>query len=149
MKAASLFGKWYSSSIDRRPVLTKSVTCGVISFAGDAICQQIERRVLSENPKRFDFKRSAQFSAIGMIYIAPLLHINYSLVMTKLFPVGSRYMALKKVAFDQSIFAPLSTAGFFIVINLMDGKPISKGVQDIHDKLWTALVINWQMWIPA
>ena len=54
--------------------------------------------------KPIDFKRSLQFSMLGMIYIAPISHVNYTYVLPALAPmskgVSLTQVALKKVTFD-------------------------------------------------
>ena len=41
------------------------------------------------------------------------------------------------------------TCGFFVFINLIEGNSIKKAFNDIRQKFWTIMFINWQLWIPA
>ena len=41
------------------------------------------------------------------------------------------------------------TAGFFVVINKIEGNSIQKALDDVRQKWWTTMLINWQLWIPA
>ena len=88
---------WYSSQLSKLPLTTKCITAGCLSFAGDALCQQFEG-------KQKNLRRSAVFGAMGMFYIGPLLHCNYSIILPRIFPesaLTSAYqIALKKLAFD-------------------------------------------------
>ena len=77
-----------------------------------------------------------------------MLHLNYTKILPTLFPSG-KHMALKKLAFDQSVFASFMTCGFFTIINLIEGNSLAKARQDIRDKFWTTMVINWKIWIPG
>lgn len=61
--------------------------------------------------------------ALGAIYIAPFLHLNYTYVLPYLFPITSTLQGtLKKLFFDQTVLAPLSFFLFYNVINRLDGK---------------------------
>ena len=84
-----------------------------------------------------------------MIYIAPMMYMNYGIILPALVPAKATYGALKKLAIDQTVFASAMTAGFFVIINLVEGNTIQKGLEDLRLKYWTTMVINWQIWIPA
>ncbi len=62
----------YNSYLVKHPVITKSITSAFLGGLGDMICQKIEGK------KVFDFKRTITFSTVGLIYIGPMLHMNYS-----------------------------------------------------------------------
>ena len=93
--------------------------------------------------------RTARFSVIGMVYVAPMLYFNYCIMLPRLVPEAAKLATLKKVAIDQTVFASLMTSGFFVIINLMEGNSLRKAAVDIQQKLWTTMLVNWQIWIPA
>ena len=97
--------------------------------------------------------RSAIFGTVGLVYIGPMLHLNYSKILPTLVPECAKtaawMMASKKLLFDQLIFAPICTSGFFITINLLECNGLQKGVNDVKDKLWRSMLVNWQLWVPA
>ena len=78
-----------------------------------------------------------------------MLHLNYTKILPALVPMGTKHMALKKLAFDQTVFASSMTCGFFTVINLIQGHSLTKAKNDIGDKFWTTMLINWKIWIPV
>ena len=60
-----------------------------------------------------------------MFYTGPILHYNYSKIMPYLFPEGSASVtriAAKKALLDKFAFSPLVIVGFFIALNLVEGK---------------------------
>jgi hypothetical protein len=63
---------WYNNMLTKQPLATKMVTCGILSAFGDMICQGID------GSKSLNVKRTVMFSLIGMTYIGPALHWNYS-----------------------------------------------------------------------
>ena len=147
------FGTWYSRKLDTHPVITRASTTGFITFLGDALCQKIEQQGERKKPnavvKPFDWVRAGKFSSIGVVYIAPLLYLNYSILLPWLVPAKSSYATIKKLLVDQTVFASSMTAGFFILINLVEGNSVQKGIDDLRKKFWTTMLVNWQMWIPA
>lgn len=88
-----------------------------------------------------------------MFYIGPMLHLNYSRILPFLVPESAKtsqaVVALKKLGFDQLVFAPICTSGFFIVINTLEGNGPAKGIADLKAKLWETLLVNWKIWVPA
>ena len=94
MKKVYIFTKWYKHNLETRPLITKCTTSAAINFVGDAISQRIESK------KKFDVRRSAIFTSLGFFYVAPLLHLNYTKILPSLVPAGTKFGALKKLAFD-------------------------------------------------
>ena len=82
-----------------------------------------------------------------------MLHLNYSKILPYLVPECTKtpayMMASKKLLFDQLCFAPVCTSGFFILLNVLELKGVAKGVQDVQEKLWTSMKVNWMLWVPA
>ena len=74
--------------------------------------------------KKFDVKRTAIFTSVGFFYVAPMLTLNYGKILPALVPDGVKYGALKKLAFDQSVFAGTMTVGFFMIMNTIEGNGI-------------------------
>ena len=58
--------------------------------------------------------------------------MNYSFILPTLVPATARYSTIKKVAIDQTAFASAMTCGFFVIINLMEGNTVSKGINDVR-----------------
>ena len=75
--------------------------------------------------------------------------MNYSKILPWLAPSGVKFEALKKLAFDQTVFASVMMSGFFVGLNVIEGNGITKGINDLREKFWTTMLVNWQLWIPA
>ena len=150
------FRTWYHSKIEKHPLLTKAITAGFLNVGGDAVCQKFEnsKSILSNKSgkkanAKFNWKRSLTFFAVGSLYVAPMLHLNYCHILPALVSEKAKYAALKKLAFDQTVFSSFMTCGFFTVINLIEGNNFSKIHNDIKSKFVTTMLVNWQIWIPA
>ena len=86
---------------------------------------------------------------MGFFYVAPMLHLNYTKILPAIAPSGVKYEVLKKLAFDQTVFASSMMVGFFVLINILEGNGAQKGLNDVKAKFWTTMYVNWQLWIPA
>jgi hypothetical protein len=100
-------------------------------------------------PPPFDFERLTRFMAYGFL-MAPIQHKWYSF-LSRTFPftkTSGTVPALKRVAFDQLIFAPISLAVFFTFMTIAEGggkRAIMKKFQDVYIP---ALKANYMVW-PA
>ena len=96
-----------------------------------------------DKKKGIDLKRTLVFSGMGVFYIGPALHIHYSKILPFFVPSTASFGAVRKLIIDQSLFAPVLTSGFFMIINIAEGNGWEKGVQALREKLWTTLLVNW------
>ena len=58
--------KWYDGVLVRRPVLSQSISTGVICSIGDVIAQEV---IEKKGWKNYDFQRTLKFGAIGLFYV--------------------------------------------------------------------------------
>lgn len=126
---------WYSRRLDRYPIVTKSITSGLISGTGDLICQLLQRqqhyrsqklsvddgvdtdarhfdrRLLCEttNIPELDMQRTSRFVILGMFLVGPLCHYWYNSLAKTIVPGLSTSFRIvsKRVIVDQFMFAPL------------------------------------------
>lgn len=78
-----------------------------------------------------------------------MLHINYTKILPAIAPEGAKFGVMKKLAFDQTVFASYMMGSFFVLINVLEGHGVTKGLSDLREKYWTTMLVNWQLWIPA
>ncbi|KAF1984734.1 hypothetical protein K402DRAFT_335992 [Aulographum hederae CBS 113979] len=100
-------------------------------------------------PPPFDFERLTRFMAYGFL-MAPVQHKWFGF-LAKTFPItkmSGTVPALKRVAFDQLIFAPVGLACFFTFMTVAEGggkRAIGRKFQDIYVP---SLKANYMVW-PA
>jgi hypothetical protein len=98
-------------------------------------------------PPPFDFERTIRFMSYGFI-MSPLQH-RWFKFLSATFPMSktSTWLpALKRVAFDQFLFAPAGLACFFTFMTVAEGggkRAVQKKFQDIYVP---ALKANWLVW---
>lgn len=134
---------WYVKKLDSHPHLTKGITSGIISGAGDLICQ-----FLANDDDDWDYLRAGRFFLMGSFFCAPISHVWYNALSTRLLP-GAR--TLKKVGqrllVDQFGFAPIFLPSFMAVLWTMEGR--SNIPQQLVEVTPDLMVANWSLWIPA
>ncbi|KAH0566084.1 hypothetical protein GP486_000522 [Trichoglossum hirsutum] len=101
-------------------------------------------------PPSFDFERLTRFMAYGFI-MAPI-QFKWFKILSKAFPLakGSGMVAaLKRVACDQLVFAPVGLACFFTFMTIAEGggrRAIAKKFQDVY---LPALKAGFMLWPPV
>ncbi|KAK3059884.1 hypothetical protein LTS18_009847 [Coniosporium uncinatum] len=101
-------------------------------------------------PPPFDFERLTRFMAYGFL-MAPVQHRWFGF-LARTFPItkatGGTVPALKRVAFDQLIFAPVGLSCFFTFMTVAEGggkRAVARKFQDVYIP---ALKANYLVW-PA
>jgi protein Mpv17 len=100
-------------------------------------------------PPPFDFERLTRFMAYGFA-MAPL-QFRWFKFLEKTFPITKTSAvgpAMKRVAFDQLIFAPFGIATFFTVMTVAEGGGKRAVYQKLKDMYVPTLKANFLVW-PA
>lgn len=98
-------------------------------------------------PPPFDFERLTRFMAYGFM-MAPVQHKWFGF-LSRIFPIeGGKgtVNALRRVAFDQFLFAPVGLATFFTFMTVAEGggrRAVMKKFQDVY---LPALKANFLVW---
>eukprot|EP00559_Dactyliosolen_fragilissimus_P007099 CAMPEP_0184859332 /NCGR_PEP_ID=MMETSP0580-20130426/4335_1 /TAXON_ID=1118495 /ORGANISM="Dactyliosolen fragilissimus" /LENGTH=77 /DNA_ID=CAMNT_0027355899 /DNA_START=92 /DNA_END=322 /DNA_ORIENTATION=+ len=74
--ATQSFGRFYSKSLSTSPVITKSITAGIIFGMSDYTAQLIEKdgTEKNEDDKGQDWVRILTSTAVGLFYFGPAAH---------------------------------------------------------------------------
>jgi hypothetical protein len=139
----------YLRLLNERPLLTKCVTGGGLAMAADIVCQFGEQQgeegqKFSEN---FDPVRCARFTSLGAFLVSPTLHYWYG-YLGRAVPGTTSTDAMKRLFFDQVIFAPLFIPTFFFGNLLLEGK-LEEFMDKVKRDLFSTVVTNYIVWIPA
>jgi hypothetical protein len=100
-------------------------------------------------PPPFDFERTTRFMSYGFL-MSPIQH-RWFRFLSSTFPVtktATWLPALKRVAFDQFLFAPAGLAAFFTFMTIAEGggkRAVQRKFQDVYVP---ALKANYMVW-PA
>ena len=139
----SVVNAWtsYNQALESDPLLTKSVTAGVILGAADLAGQAIENSK-SEEDKDIDIARFVRFAFFGFILQAPWNHFYYLLLDGALPPTEDPFTATTgiKVVIDQFVQAPIFTVLIFYFLGILEGK----STDDVKDQLDRDYKGKWQ-----
>lgn len=141
-------GKSYSLSLERRPILTKSVTACIIFGMSDYLAQKLESgyNKQSKISLEYNWLRTLTSIAVGLFYFGPAAHAWYGMIF-KLFPGTGLVSTLQKAAMGQIFFGPSFTCIFFAT-NLWQSGQFTLGnwVQKIRQDLPSAWLAGAGFW---
>ncbi|XP_031473754.1 protein sym-1 [Nymphaea colorata] len=139
-KAPSLIS-WYLRLLEESPVLTKALTSALLTFIGDSISQLLIERVPT-----WDLKRTFLFAFLGMVLVGPTLHFWY-LSLSQLVSLSGVSGVFLRLLLDQFIFSPLFIGVFLSTLVVLEGRP-SEVLPKLRQEWFSAVIANWQLWIP-
>jgi len=152
-------GAWssYNVALEEEPLLTKSITAGIILGAADFTGQAVERAMQdndSSSPSSsasVDYARVLRFAFFGFILQAPWNHFYYQLLDGALPPTEDPLSATTgiKVAIDQFVQAPIFTVLIFYFLGLLEGKSLENVKNQLDNDYVDTMFANWKLWVPA
>ena len=132
---------WYATKLDTHPIMTKSITSGLISAGGDLLCQRIHRRRRPRQATKegyepigggekggsddgrhhdgYDWTRTLRFGIIGSCLVAPTVNFWYGMLMTRI-PGQTIGATATRLFLDQGCFAPFFTAVFISTLTVLE-----------------------------
>lgn len=117
--------QFYLKLLGKRPILTNTLTAGVVAFTGDVFAQQAasyffeNERLLGIND--IDYRRLAQVSAWGLTYLGAPMYFWFRRLDRWFPPNGGIQRLLTKLAVNQTTAAPVSNAAFFAYVQVYQG----------------------------
>ncbi|KAG7368988.1 Mpv17 / PMP22 family protein [Nitzschia inconspicua] len=144
------FLTWYSHQLDRRPLLTKSISAGLIGASGDLVCQHLSLSSEASSSLPYDWHRTGRFFIMGSFWVAPITSHWYIALATKLVPGKTTVSTVtKRLVLDQLFFAPLFCPSFMGLLWLLEGLDLPTIWTKLREVTPTIIVANWFLWIPA
>ena len=114
---------------------------GILIGIGDCCSQQIVER----RGRKHDFTRTFGMMSIGFFIIGPTMRYWYIFLDSTI--KGKRTIdAMKKVAMDQTIFAPCIIATFFTTTGLLFGKTQAEIESKFRNQYLKTLLTNYYIW---
>lgn len=140
----------YLVLLKKYPILTKSVTSGILTALGNLLSQILEAKKKANNGavvSQIDPAGAARYAIYGLVITGPLSHYFYQL-MEVWMPSTDPLCIVKRLLLDRLVFAPGFLLIFYFVMNILE----AKGWRDFEKKMrgsyWTALKMNWKVWTP-
>lgn len=140
----------YNVALEEHPLLTKSVTAGVILGAADLAGQAIENRKRDDDVE-IDVARFLRFAFFGFILQAPWNHFYYLLLDGALPPTEDPFTVTTgvKVVIDQFVQAPIFTILIFYFLGILEGKSVEAVKEQLNRDYKDTMLANWKLWVPA
>lgn len=137
---------WYNQQLEKSPIVVKSITTGVLFFAGDVFAQWITKR--KEDP--FDWKRARSATIYGTFIFGPLAHYHLTfidwLTRSKLMLTGMK-MAFVKMVIDQfTYWTPFANVLYLFTLPLLQGHDTDYAKDNVRRNLLPILKVNWMVW---
>ncbi|GMI20487.1 hypothetical protein TrCOL_g7399 [Triparma columacea] len=129
----------YNDALDKKPLITKSMTSLVGWALGDFIAQRFIGKAA------FDMGRFVRLSAFGLLYHGPSGHYFYNWLDRKIEGTGPKVVALK-VLIDQTIWCPLFMTVFFTYLGLVNGDSCNVIKNKLQNDLLKACQGSWKVW---
>jgi len=82
-----LWLNWYINQLETRPLVTKCISSGSISFVGDALAQWFEAK-MHKKDLHYSYRRAIAMFLDGLLISGPLMHFGYDLFET-IIPISS------------------------------------------------------------
>lgn len=137
---------WYNKQIEKSPIITKSITSGILFGLGDVIAQVF----IGEKGTPYDYKRTARAWIFGNFILGPLAHWHFNflefLVVRKM-AVGAGMMPFVKMFFDQfTYWAPGINVIYLFSLAKLEGKSNDFAVSNVKERILPVLKANWMLW---
>jgi len=127
------------------PLITKTITSGILFLTGDILCQSVENKHDIES--KWDYPRMFRMTFFGAAFLGPFGHLWYKLLDSKL-PHTSTNSIIKKVAADQLIFGPIFNAAFLVIMPVLERKTLPEAIDNVKDKFVTVYAVECAVWPP-
>eukprot|EP01121_Diplochlamys_sp_Union-15-3_P003421 TRINITY_DN1328_c0_g1_i4.p1 TRINITY_DN1328_c0_g1~~TRINITY_DN1328_c0_g1_i4.p1 ORF type:complete len:203 (+),score=22.46 TRINITY_DN1328_c0_g1_i4:40-648(+) len=149
----------YLQSLQKRPVITKSVTSGVIYCLGDILGQKIEQyKAATANTKyddidevivpQYDIGRTIKFGIFGLLINAPLIHYWYKFLDWLLQNVKGAKLVWIQLFLDEIIFGPIYLVIYYYVMGIMNGT-LKNVPKKIKRELIPTAIESLKVWVPV
>jgi hypothetical protein len=153
---------WYTMHLTASPVITKSVTAGVIGIIGDYMAQWLEYTMeRRKNPKqeasslarglsihgRYSLRRGLSILTDGLFISGPLMHFGYNF-FESIMPINvgggsSSLAAMAHVLADSVLLDSIFVASTFIVTGVMEGYTYKQLVPQLRSDYVPTLKASW------
>ncbi|KAM8885272.1 peroxisomal membrane protein 2 isoform 1-T2 [Spinachia spinachia] len=140
----------YLILLKKYPILTKSVTSGILTALGNLLSQILEARKKAHNgalANQIDSAGAARYAIYGLVITGPVSHYFYQLMEVWL-PSTDPLCIVKRLLLDRLVFAPGFLLIFYFVMNILEAKGWKDFEKKMRGSYLTALKMNWKVWTP-
>eukprot|EP00092_Neocalanus_flemingeri_P031868 GFUD01034618.1.p1 GENE.GFUD01034618.1~~GFUD01034618.1.p1 ORF type:complete len:187 (+),score=39.65 GFUD01034618.1:67-627(+) len=129
---------FYQRLLKTNPILTKSITSGIIACAGSTLSQVVAGGAVST-------KVSRSFLIFGSLVTGPVTHYLY-IALDKLFPGTGLAKSLLRVLTDRLVFSPAFLFLTIYLLGRLQGLTNKEALDAVKEKYFSSLLANWKIW---
>ncbi|KAK5645679.1 hypothetical protein RI129_004143 [Pyrocoelia pectoralis] len=134
--------KFYRNALKKYPLITSSIQTSSLMVAGDIIAQTA---IEANSLKNINLLRTSQFGVVGLFLVGPTLTTWYK-VLDKYLGNKGTSAVLKKVAFDQGLFAPTFIVVFLTSLAIVQQKNVESSINELKTNYKDILIANYKLW---
>ncbi|KAK1427495.1 hypothetical protein QVD17_16181 [Tagetes erecta] len=108
---------WYLKMLDLRPIITKSISAGLIYGFADLTAQSMTSGAFSS----LDWIRALRVAIFGLLFLGPVQHAWFNL-LGRILPKRDMSTTFKKLIVGQIFYGPTCTAVFFTYNAFLQGE---------------------------
>jgi len=144
----------YNRLLHEHPYSTKAIGTAVTYSLSDAVAQWIEEQgtvgdAQSDRPSlRERLERNAKFSAVGLLWVGPLLTYWFN-VMDRVVPGKSPRAVGAKLVADQVLQGPFMIGTMYLWTSLLSGYSLRQARDKVDRELWNTWVNSVIVWGPV
>jgi protein Mpv17 len=132
----------YESSLEEKPIFTKTLINVVIYLLGDWLSQTLFQK---KNVLDFDASRTLRNGFIGLCF-GPLVHEYYQF-SDHILPVeGGIWNRVEKILMDQTIYLTVKCSVYISAVGLLQGDDWSTVKQTVKDRIGGIVFTAWKFW---
>lgn len=135
--AAHLFHR-YNALLQSAPLATKAVSAGILALISDVVAQ-----ALSDAPT--NLLSYARFALYGLLCAGPQGHFWFQGLENMIRVQGAGGIAMK-LLLDQLFFLPVTTAAFFVIMKVAEGRSMNDAMQFMRGSLKETIFSAWKVW---
>mmetsp|Transcript_42930 Transcript_42930/g.67316 ORF Transcript_42930/g.67316 Transcript_42930/m.67316 type:complete len:249 (+) Transcript_42930:50-796(+) len=143
-ETAKTLWQLYMDANKKKPLLTKSLTTGVLMAIGNVIGQII--MISKKKQKRIDARRILAFIAFGIFVSGPMGHQWLKFLNGRKHGLKGQAAILYKIALDRFGYGPLFNIVQMSFVYKLSGQSWGQVAKNVKNNLWAVQVLNWKMW---
>lgn len=142
----------YLETLDAKPVITKSITTGIIMGVGDVLSQAIE------SGGRTNIARMISFVISGIVFVGPFTHYMYEFLwnmgvwLENKFGTPKRGRTLTQVVVDQTLGVAAFFPAYFYVYEIIEAftlfrlPVLANATTKIKKEMISVLLMQYKIW---
>lgn len=135
---SSIFSS-YLRLLDTHPIVTKTITSGILVFSADIVAQRLEKTEEEKEHSTHVWNRSIRLT-VWTIFVTPAIHTWFNFLQAR---TSSPLICM---VIDQLVFAPTSLLLFLVSNEYIQSKSINKAMFKVKEKFWPILSANYLIW---